>query len=226
LIPETTADAVENQTANEGDEAQVIDFYHSHVPHVTEWSLRRQESGQGKRSKRLRIGQTLAQKDYQEFRSLVKQWKGFDITPSKQVALACKCTFHEAIDDVPDPVDCISGALEYLSTFRKAVYKHPRLVGSKRKWSIESSGNVRRQRERREMERTLFEELSRYYRLEENDGKDGDVGEEGEQEEVWGRPALLQEGKLRLDHSLLPFTCIFLSDGRPEGSLPSPRTLE
>ena len=41
LIPETTANAVQPKQKTEEDEALVSDFYHSHVLHVIERSIRR-----------------------------------------------------------------------------------------------------------------------------------------------------------------------------------------
>lgn len=108
-------------------------------------------------------------------------------------------------NNAPDP-DPVAATLDYIAMVRVAVYKHPRLgTRRERKRLPEVSTHAQRERESRTAERTLFEELSRYYRLGIDGGEDGSVGggedgdEDGEQWTTWRRPSLLKEGK----HSLI-----------------------
>ena len=49
------------------------------------------------------------------------------------------------------------------------------------------------------MTRDLFEKLSRYYRLAEDNERDG--RKDNQCEQMWDSPSLLREGKFGLDHS-------------------------
>ena len=98
-------------------------------------------------------------------------------------------------NDTPNPAGWVVDALEYISTVRVKVYRHPRLATLRGGRSEGCSARAMVERERREKERELFEELSQYYSLME-DGGEGDVGQW-----VWERPKLLREGKFKRDHS-------------------------
>ena len=94
------------------------------------------------------------------------------------------------------PVFYTPDALQYISKFRQVVYQYPclRVRGSRPK---KRSSNAEKERVRlkeqlrREKERMLLMELSRYYWLEGNDG----VRKGGRYKEVWTAPALLERGK-------------------------------
>ena len=59
LIPETTADAEQDQTDTEEQEVPVSNFYRSHIPHVTDWpfGIRRSPSAQGSETARGHLAQ-------------------------------------------------------------------------------------------------------------------------------------------------------------------------
>ena len=95
FIPETTTDADTNNTLTE-EESVVSDFYRSHLPRVTESSVRRQEREEprlpgGKR--KVREGRKQEQRDILELRQLVKRWKGLPKLPSCYKAIARKNIF-------------------------------------------------------------------------------------------------------------------------------------
>ena len=102
-------------------------------------------------------------------------------------------------NDTSDPVGCIKGALKYVQKTRQPVYPRHRLSIRGNYTDKEASPSAQQERKRRATMRDLFERLSRYYRLAEDDERDG--GEDHESEQMWGCPSLLREGKLRLDHS-------------------------
>jgi len=95
----------------------------------------------------------------------------------------------------PDPVGCIAVTLEYVRSIREPVYQDPRLLRNDFTPCQNKSGRAGMAREKRNAERGIFEEMSRYYRLvgesEEGDGvRDG--GDDG-CIWVWDRPALVKQ---------------------------------
>ena len=104
----------------------------------------------------------------------------------------------------PDPVCHTSVTLKQISRFREAVYKYPCLAvvecepragGS---FDTQMEQHRLREKQRRDEERRLFGELSKYYWLEGND----DVSDRGVYKKVWRVPALLKEGKPMAERSL------------------------
>lgn len=92
-------------------------------------------------------------------------------------------------------IGCAAVALEHIEVVREPVYQGPRLlvVGDRQGRGGRDPKIRKKVRERRAREREAFEQLSRYYSLED--------GEDGEYEAVWDRLSLLKEGKLEYDHS-------------------------
>ena len=79
--------------------------------------------------------------------------------------------------------------LEIIPKIRSAVCQHPRLfVKGGRNPCADNSRRAVKERKRRESERTLFGELSRYYQLPPN-------------KKMWTRPPLLERGEHGHDHS-------------------------
>ena len=64
--PETSADAEKYQTTTEGDNAPVSDFYRTHVPRVTGWSIQR---------KKTRARQEQGHEALRQICDLVIKWK-------------------------------------------------------------------------------------------------------------------------------------------------------
>jgi len=138
------------------------------------------EGNKGPKSKRTKlpldtgesdIGRKRAQKNLNEVYSLVKKWKNLPNFTPKNVALAV--------------------TLEYVRSIREPVYQDPRLLRNDFTPCQNKSGRAGMAREKRNAERGIFEEMSRYYRLvgesEEGDGvRDG--GDDG-CIWVWDRPA-------------------------------------
>lgn len=141
---------------------------------------------------------------YLELRRWAKRWKGLDKLPTRNKALAGKHTSHESETTYPDTVGCITGALEFIRAARAPVYQFPRLETCRCESHPEGSNFAQKEKRRRTDTRQLFEELSKYYLLNEEEGKDNDV-EDGEEDSksgpVWETPALLREGKFGPYHS-------------------------
>ena len=96
-------------------------------------------------------------------------------------------------NDAPDPVGWNIAMVEYIPTVREAVYDHPR-VRKKQGRPCSQNPRAMREWERRNVERTLLGELSRYYRLDESKPK-------GKYLATWTHEPLLREGKHKYDHS-------------------------
>ena len=88
VIPETTADAETNKKNTEGDKP-VSEFYRSHVPRVTQWSI------QGRKRDKAAV-RSWERQNYQQLREWVKRWKGLKSLPSRNQALHCKHMSHGA----------------------------------------------------------------------------------------------------------------------------------
>ena len=91
FTPETSANAETNQTPTEVDEAQVSDFYHSHLPRVAECLIRRQEP----RPATDRPWRLLARADLNKILELVREWEAPTRVSSRNCALACKHSYLE-----------------------------------------------------------------------------------------------------------------------------------
>ena len=139
----------------------------------------RRPNGQG----RPREGRKAAQVDGRELRSLVKRWKGHQKTLSLKQALSGK-HISQKQNGAPDLVVHDPEVVDYIPNVRVAVSQHPRLAMGSTKPLPNSSERAKKEQRRRDGERTLFEELSRYYQLD----------SESRQVE-WERPSLLKEGK-------------------------------
>lgn len=85
-------------------------------------------------------------------------------------------------NDAPDPVGCKTAAVEVMPRIRPAVSQKSQLFTKETKDIATVSGRARAHRERRDAERVLYDELSRYYPA---PGR------------VWGKEKLLTEGKQR-----------------------------
>ena len=105
--------------------------------------------------------------------------------------------------DTPEPVGCITGALKYVQAIREPVYGRHRLSKTGNYSEQEVSSSAQKERKRRAATRELFEKLSQYYRLaEDDDESDGERDEEKghQREQMWDSLSLLREGKFRFDH--------------------------
>ena len=96
-------------------------------------------------------------------------------------------------NDTPDPVGCITVALEYLRETRVPLFPSHRLAEPK---SHKKDGDAltpaaQKERDRRIEVRALHKELSRYYRPPGNRGMN----------KWWVVPSLLSKSKFGLDHS-------------------------
>ena len=92
-------------------------------------------------------------------------------------------------DDVPDQIGCDTGAVKIVRKIREPTYKvHCLRKGKSGGQPKKGSKSAKDEYERRNVERELYRELSRYYKLE--------VGQK-----VWARPPLLLKGKYKHHHS-------------------------
>jgi hypothetical protein len=110
----------------------------------------------------------------------------------------------------PDTIGCNLVAVEMIPTVRQVVNQEPCLLRREVKYTEPESSNALEERERRNVERDHYQELSRYYPL-------------ARDQRAWTRPLLLARGKHRCDQitSDIRLTCILLS-GRGFGEHPSP----
>jgi hypothetical protein len=90
-------------------------------------------------------------------------------------------------NDAPDPINCNAVAAEIIPMIRPSVYPEPCLLTGAGKRTAEGSKNADDEFDRRNVERELYQELSRYYPL----GR----------RKAWARRPLLLEGKHWRDHS-------------------------
>ena len=186
---ETTADA-EFQTFTEEHRATVSDFYCSRIPRVTEWSLDvRSPSGPGS---------PMAKGKY----ALAVCGRGGTVTGC---ATGCSgernsrklrastwlwlVSTYPTPNDAPELIDCNAVAAEIIPTIRPQVYLEHRLKKGRGVRTAKGTKSADDEFERRNMERSLYQELSRYYPL-------------GCKRELWARPSLLLKGKHRHDHSI------------------------
>ena len=102
-------------------------------------------------------------------------------------------TYPISWNDVPDLIDCDVVAIEIIPTIRPLVYLEPCLITSPvepGKRIAEGSKTADNEFKRRNVERALYQELSRYYPL-------------GPGQKEWGRPNLLSNGKHDASLSIL-----------------------
>ena len=130
-----------------------------------------------------REGRKAEQVDGRELRDLVKRWKGHRKTPSLEQALSGE-HISQKQNDAPDLVVHDPEAVDYIPNVRVPVSQHPHLVKGGTKPSPGSSERAKKEQRRRDRERSLFEELSRYYQLDSDSRR-----------VEWERPSLLKEGK-------------------------------
>ena len=97
-------------------------------------------------------------------------------------------TYHISRNDAPDQIDCNAVAVENISAIRPLVYLESRLHMGHGKRTATGSRHANGEFERRDAERRLFQDLSRYYPL-------------GQDQSTWARPSLLSHGKHERDHS-------------------------
>ena len=105
-------------------------------------------------------------------------------------------TFLTKLNDAPD-IGCDAEVLQYIETVRPPVYWFPCLRTGQVRPCPQNPGHSKSEWERRNVERTLMGQISRYYR------RPGDVLGIADREEKkrWMRPLLLKEGKHGCDHS-------------------------
>ena len=189
-VSETTADAEQTQTNTEEDKASVSNFYCPHIPHVTEWSFgvrRPKRPGSPaamdrhapvcgcRRMPASCVTGSSGGRNSREFRALTRLWK--------------VSTYPIGENGVPDSIDCNAVAVEIIPKIRPLVYLQPRLRTAPSTRTSEGS-NAKEERERRNLERRSFQELSRYYLL--------PVG----RRKAWDRPKLLSNGEHYVSFSL------------------------
>ena len=190
LIPESTADADTDEKITEEEESVVSDFYRSHLPRVTDSSIRRQEREEprlpgGKR--KVRGGRKQEQCDILELRQIVKRWKGLRKLPSCYQAISRKNIFIKR-NDAPNPVNCVVDIYPYIQSVKPKIYPSNRLVKAERKQKKPAEKEAVRFRNRRLEDRSPFEDLSQYYQLPWS-------------WKSWHRPQLIKEGKHGHGHS-------------------------
>jgi len=106
--------------------------------------------------------------------------------------------FYTKQNGAPDTTNFNLGVLELLPTFRQVVYQEPQLLEGQARQLPGATRHAELERRRRREERSLFEELSRYYELPLRQKK-------------WRRPELLKKGKRQpslkklTNHSLVIF---------------------
>ena len=191
LVPETTADAENNNTLTEEEERVVSDFYRSHLPRITELLIRRQKRRKPRaphRKEKNRDGRKKEQCDARELRHLVQQWKGLDDLPTHYEAVFRKNIVMKQ-NDAPDPIYCVADSYTYIESVRSRIYPSPRLVAIEPKQeNLTDKVSARAERARRMNDRLLFQSISKYYQM---------LGFM----KVWGRPQLIRECKHGYDHS-------------------------
>jgi hypothetical protein len=101
-------------------------------------------------------------------------------------------------NDAPD-IGCDAEAKEYIKTIRTEVYLHPRLQTGNIQPCPEENELAKIEWERRNVERTLAGDLSRYYQVPEDDLAVVARGKKSQKD--WVRPALIKEGVYGRDHS-------------------------
>ena len=190
IISETTADAESSQTITEADKVSVSNFYCSHIPRVIEWLFSvRHLSGPGSpvvkdylaptAHRRGKIPQSCASGrgrkwDIEEFRPLTRLW--------------LVSTHRISRNSASNSVDCNAAAVRVIRVIRPLVNQEPRLFTGKGQRTAEGSKHPDKEFERRKEEKRLFQELSRYYPLRQN-------------QSGWARPSLFSLGKHKRDHS-------------------------
>ena len=91
-------------------------------------------------------------------------------------------------NDAPDPIGYNAVAVRIIRTKRVPVYSKPYLLRGTGVRTAFNSKDAKKERERRDVERRLYQKLSQYYPLPEG-------------MEKWVRPPLLVEGKHGNGHS-------------------------
>lgn len=93
------------------------------------------------------------------------------------------------LNDAPDQIDCNAAAVKIIPTIRTRVYLEHRLKKGTGVRTVTNSKSANDEFERRNVERRLYRELSRYYQL-------------GRKQKLWARPPLLSKGKHKHDRSI------------------------
>ena len=99
LTQEGSANAVSSHKITEENEIPVSDFDRSHIPHVTEWSIRRQKPKKARKpygTGKPQVSRKIGQDENRELRDLVKRWKKLDSAPTWNTTLARKYIPQEA----------------------------------------------------------------------------------------------------------------------------------
>lgn len=190
LTPEITADAETDETFTEEQEAPVSNFYRPHIPRVTDWSfgIRRNPSAQGSHTAREYLAQVASRSRKTSRRCAASSGTG---RASGRLQPGTKhwpvSTFLMEPDDAPN-IGCDAEVLEYIKTIRQGVYPSPCLkTGNVRPCPEGSTRHSINEWKRRNAERTLMAELSRFY-------------QRRPQDRFWNRPLLLKEGEYECNH--------------------------
>ena len=135
------------------------------------------------------------QKDTSKLCAWVQRRDGLPEAPSINSALAGKHVLYSR-NDAPNLIDCDVVAAEIIPTIRPLESLEPCLLTGRGRRTVAGSRNADDEFERRNVERRLLQELSRYYPLEQG-------------QNAWSRSSLLSLGKHGCDRSTyddLPLT--------------------
>ena len=128
------------------------------------------------------------QDDAAKLRKWAQRREGLHEVPTFNEALAGKHIHHISRSDTPDPIDRNAVAAENIWAIRTLVYLEPRLHKGHGERTVTDSAHADGEVKRRNVERGLYQDISRYYPLSQN-------------QSAWARPSLLSLGKHERDHS-------------------------
>ena len=115
-----------------------------------------------------------------------KNWDSEKFQASTRLLLVS--THRILRNNAPDPIDCHVVAVPIIQVIRPLVNQEPRLLTRHGKRTATGSKNADGEFERRNEERRLFQELSRYY-------------PPGQDQSAWARQSLFSHGKHEHGHS-------------------------
>jgi len=180
---ETTADA-ENQTSTEGHRATVSNFYYSHIPRVTEWSLGvRSPSGPDSPVARGKYAPAACGCGGTATSCVTGSSSGGSSRKLRASTWLLQVSAYPILNDASGLIDCTAAAVEIVTTIRPQRYLEHRLRNGRGVRTAKGSRSANNEFERRNVERRLYQKLSQHYPL-------------GWKQELWARPALLLKGKL------------------------------
>lgn len=192
VTPETAANANQANTTTEAERVPVSHFYRSPVPRVADLLCGvRFPSAPGDQMARANLARAVRQNRLTTASCVA--WSRDGKGSQKCQASSRLCPVSTSLrnkNDASDVVGHDSEVVDYIPTVQVAVSEHPRLVKGNTKPSPGSSERAQKEQRRRDRERALFEQLSRYYQLDSHSGR-----------VVWERPSLLKKGKRMLNSS-------------------------